>query len=169
MTLCARDIMVREIETIDPNASVEDAIYKISNGVVRDTGYKTVSLMVVDGMQRLCGVVTMFDLLYHLRPDYLNFGIDSRQLKWEGQLDLLIGNVRGKRVHQIMTANVVSVSADDHIMVLLDRMVKKKYRRLPVLECDRLVGVVYLSDVYHHLLACHTEHRHMPRMASACH
>lgn len=168
MTLRARDIMVHDVGTIDPNAPVENALYKISNGVDRDTGYKTESLMVVDGMQRLCGGVTMFDLLYHVRPDFLNFGIDSRQLKWKGQLNLLIGNVRGKQVHQIMTCNVVSVSADDHIMVLLGRMVKNKYRRLPVLDCDKLVGVAYLSDVYHHLLARQTEIRHMPRMAGAC-
>ena len=81
MTLCAKDIMVQDFETIDPNAPVEEAIYKISNGVVRDTGYKTISLMVVDEMQRLCGVVAMFDLLYHLRPDFLNMDIDSRTLK----------------------------------------------------------------------------------------
>ena len=169
MTLRARDIMVQDFDIIDPNAPVEDAIHKITNGVVRDTGYKTVSLMVVDGMQRLCGVVTMFDLLYHVRPDFLNFGIDSRQLKWEGQLNLLIDKFRGKRVHQIMTSNVVGVSTDDHIMVLLDRMVINKYRRLPVLDCDRLVGVVYLSDVYHHLLARYTETRHQPMMAGGCH
>jgi len=33
-------------------------------------------------------------------------------------------------------------------MVLLDRMIKKKYRRLPVLENNKPIGVVYISDIY---------------------
>lgn len=151
MTLCARDIMVQDFETIHPNVPVEDAIRRISNGEVRDTGYKTVSLMVVDEMQRLCGVVTMFDLLYHLRPDFLNLDIDSRQLKWEGQLDFLIDTLQGKLVRQIMTSDVAGVSPNDHIIVLLDQMVRNRYQRMPVLNNERIVGVVYLADVYHHL------------------
>ncbi|BBO73983.1 hypothetical protein DSCW_14000 [Desulfosarcina widdelii] len=166
MTLRAKDIMVQDFETIHPNAPVEDAIFKISNGVVRDTGYKTISLMVVDEMQRLCGVVTMFDLLYHLRPDFLNLDIDSRTLKWEGQLDLLIGNLQDKRVRQIMSRNVVGVAEDDHIMVLLDRMAKKKCYRMPVLNYDRLSGVVYLQDIYHHLFTRRLASSELPKIAA---
>jgi CBS domain-containing protein len=36
-------------------------------------------------------------------------------------------------------------------MVVIDRMVRKKCRRLPVLERSRVVGIVYLSEVYYHL------------------
>jgi CBS-domain-containing membrane protein len=153
MTIHAKDLMVQDFETIDPNAPVEEAIYKISHGVIRETGYKTISLMVVDEMQRLCGVVTMFDLFYNLRPDFLNLDIDSRTLKWEGQLDLLIGNLRDKRVRQVMTPAVVGAMKNDHIMVLLDRMVKNRCYRMPVLNYDRLMGVVYLQDIYHYLFA----------------
>jgi len=166
MTLCARDIMVQDFETIDPNAPIEDAVYKISNGAVRDTGYKTISLMVVDEMQRLIGVVTMFDLLYHLRPEFLNLDIDSRTLKWEGQLDLLIGNLQDKRVRQIMSPIVVGAAADDHIMVLLDRMVKNRHYRMPILDCDRIVGVVYLQDIYHHLFTNRLAPAELPRIAA---
>lgn len=155
MTLLAKDVMVKDFATIDPNAPVKEAIDKISDGAVRDTGYKTVSLMVVDEMKRLCGVVTMFDLLYHLRPDFLNMDIDSRTFKWEGQLDILISNLEGKRVQHIMTRSVDGVALDDHVMVLLDRMVKNRYLRMPVLDNDRLVGVVYFQDLFHHLFNSH--------------
>ena len=166
MTLCAKDIMVQDFETIDPNAPVEEAIYKISNGVVRDTGYKTISLMVVDEMQRLCGVVAMFDLLYHLRPDFLNMDIDSRTLKWEGQLDLLIGTLQGKRVRQIMSPTVVGATANDHIMVLLDQMVKNRYYRMPILDYYRIIGVVYLQDIYHHLFTSRLDSKKLSRVTA---
>ena len=143
MTLYAKDLMVRNFDTIHMEAPVEEAIRKISNGIVRETGYKTISLMVTDDLNKLSGVVTMFDVLYHLRPNCLNFGIDGEELEWEGQLKSLINSFRGKKVHHIMTRNVVGAMLNDHIMIVLDRMVKNKYRRLPVLKNDQPIGVVY--------------------------
>jgi CBS domain-containing protein len=153
MTLYAKDIMVSNFDTIHMGATIEEAINKISNGVFRETGYKTISLMVIDDFNKLSGVISMFDVLYHLRPDFLNFGIDSEELKWEGQLKILVDKFKGKKVHHIMSPNVVGAKMDDHIMILLDRMVKNKYRRLPVLENDKPVGIVYISDIYHRLFS----------------
>ncbi len=153
MTLHAKDIMVRDFTIIHEEAPAAEAIKKISNGIVRETGYKTDSLMVIDEFNKLTGIVTLFDILYHLRPDFLNFGIDSEELEWEGQLNVLIDRFSEKKVYNIMTRGVVGVKKDDHLIILLDRMVKNKYRRLPVLENDKPIGVVYLTDIYYHLFS----------------
>ena len=153
MTLFAKDIMVTNFDTIHRDATVEEAIHKISNGIVRETGYKTVSLMVVDDFQKLCGVVTMFDVLFHLRPDFLHFDTFHEELKWEGQLKPLLDNFRGKKVNQIMTHHVVGAASGDHVMTLLNRMVKNKYRRLPILKNGQPIGIVYISDIYHHIFS----------------
>jgi CBS-domain-containing membrane protein len=104
--------------------------------------------MVVDDLNKLSGVVTMFDVLYHLRPSYLNLGIDGEELDWEGQLKSLVYSFRDKKVHQVMTRSVVGVAMEDHILVALDRMVKHKYRQLPVLRNGQPIGVVYISDIF---------------------
>ena len=153
MTLHAKDIMVANFDTIRADAPVEEAIYKISNGIVRESGYKTISLMVLDDFGKLSGVVTMFDILYHLRPDFLNFGINGEELKWEGQLKRLVESFQGKKVHHIMTRHIVGAGVNDHLMILLDRMIKNKYHRLPVLENDKPIGIVYIADIYHHLFS----------------
>jgi predicted transcriptional regulator len=153
MSLYAKDIMVSNFDTIHMYAPIEEAIIKISQGKVRETGYKTISLMVVDDLNKLCGVVSMFDILYHLRPDFLNFGINGEELQWEGQIKTLIDKFKDKKVHHIMSRNIIGADMDDHIMVILDRMVKKKYRRLPVLKNGKLHGIVYLSDIYHRLFS----------------
>ena len=36
-------------------------------------------------------------------------------------------------------------------MVVIDRMAKGKIRRLPVVEGEKIMGVVYLSDVFYHV------------------
>jgi predicted transcriptional regulator len=148
MTLCARDFMVTTFDKIDQDASMDKAIQMISRGKIRKTGHKTVSIMVTDYGDNLVGVITMFDILYHLRPAFLNYGIDGDQLPWRGQLDNCIQDLKAKKVKQVMSTDVMGAELDEHIMVLLDRMIKNKYRRLPVLENNKPIGVVYISDIY---------------------
>lgn len=153
MTLLARDIMVTEFDRIHADAPIEKAIQMILNGKLRKTGHKTISLIVVDDFNRLTGVITMFDILYHLRPSFLNCGINGEEMQWSGQLGKLIDNIKGKKVKQIMSETIVGASVDEHLMVLLDRMIKHKYRRLPVLQDHKPIGIVYISDIYHHLFS----------------
>lgn len=153
MTIFAKDIMVKNFETIHMNAPVEDAIQMISNSKPRKSGQKNKSLMVVDDLGRLSGVITMFDILYHFRPDFLNFWIDGDDLSWKGQLKILLDKLKQRKVHEVMSPNVVGASLNDHLMVILDRAIKNKFHRLPVLENGKLIGVVYLSDVYYYLFS----------------
>ena len=153
MTLHAKDIMVTDFDVILENAPIEEAIRKISHGAIRATGYKTISLMVINEFNKLCGLISMFDILYHLRPDFLNCGINGEELNWEGQLQILLNKLKLKKVHHVMSHQIVGAQLDDHIVVLLDRMVKNRYRRLPVLQNDRPVGVVYISDIFHRLFS----------------
>ncbi len=149
MSLYARNVMVTSFDRIHQDAPIDDAIRMILNGKIRRTGHKTVSLIVVDDYGQMAGVITMYDILFHLRPDFLNLSVDADTLQWKGQLKLLVESLKQKRVGQLMSTNVMSAAPDDHVMVILDRMIKNKFRRLPVLEGDRPVGVIYISDVYH--------------------
>jgi len=151
MKTLAKDIMMTNFETVNENAPVGLAVYKILHGKIRKTGHKTVSLLVVDHFNQMVGVVSMFDILYHLRPDYLNYGIEGNEVSWKGQIEPLINNLKEKTINQIMSRHVIGASPNDHIIVLLDRMVKHKYRRLPVIQENTPIGMVYISDIYYHL------------------
>ncbi len=153
MTLFAKDIMMNDFDSIHMDAPVEDAVQMILNGKLRKTGHKTKSLMVVDDFKRLNGVITMFDILYHFRPDFLNLGINGEDLQWEGQIKILLKKLKGKKVHEMMSPHVVGASLSDHLMVILDRMIKNKYHRIPVLENGKLMGIVYISDIYYFLFS----------------
>ncbi|MEJ2638048.1 MAG: CBS domain-containing protein [Desulfosarcinaceae bacterium] len=149
MTIYAKDVMSTDFDTIHQNAPIEDAIDMILNGKVRKTGHKTISLIALDGLGQLAGVISMYDILYHLRPDFLNLSFPADSFSWAGQLKILVDALKGKKVNQLMSKNVMSASLDEHIMVILDNMVKNKYRRLPILENNKPIGIIYISDVYH--------------------
>lgn len=148
MTLLAKDIMVTSFDKINQDDLIEKASQMILNGRVRETGHKTISLIVVDDVDNLVGILSMFDILYHLRPTFLNFGIDGHELQWDGQISKLVQELKDKKVGQIMSQNIIGASIDEHLIVVLDRMIKNKIRRLPVLKNNKPVGVIYLSDIY---------------------
>lgn len=148
MTIYAKDVMSDEFETIHQNAPIEDAIDMILNEKPRKTGHKTISLIALNGIGQLTGVISMYDILYHLRPDFLNLNFSADSFLWAGQLKNLVDTLKGKKVNQLMSKNVLSASHSDHIMVILDKMVKNKFRRLPILENKKPIGIIYMSDVY---------------------
>ena len=150
MELIARDIMVQDYVTIHPDAPVREAVRLIFDGKVRETGYKPFGIMVTDELDRLVGMISMLDVLFHLRPPFMNYEVGSVNI-WEGELEPYLDNFRDMRVEQIMSTPVLTVSPQDHLMVLIDCMVKKRARRLPVVEDDKILGIVYLSDVFYHL------------------
>ena len=150
MKVTAKDVMVKDFDKIRSNAPIEEAVRLIYKGKVRETGQKTASIMVIDRFNRLTGVISMFDVLYHLRPPVLDYMVSSIDF-WNEELESYIKHFKGLTVKQIMTSPVLFVSPDDDLMVIIDRMVRNKYRRLPVIENSRVIGIVYLSEVYYHL------------------
>lgn len=155
----ARELMTTSFSTIRPDAPVREAVRMIYESRVRDTGYKPFGVMVVDDIGRLVGMISMFDVLYHLRPPFMNYELESLG-PWQGELEPFLAQFEHLKVEQVMSAPTAVAAPEDHFMVLIDRMVKRKVRRLPVLENDTIIGIVYLSDVFYHL--CETWLKNAP-------
>jgi CBS domain-containing protein len=49
-------------------------------------------------------------------------------------------------VAQVMTRNVSTCEVNDPITVVMDQMLKGKFRHVPVLDKDRLAGLVSIGD-----------------------
>jgi CBS domain-containing protein len=50
-------------------------------------------------------------------------------------------------VAQMMTRNVITCDVNDSINSVIERMTKGKFRHMPVLDNDRLAGMVSIGDV----------------------
>ncbi|RDV05341.1 CBS domain-containing protein [Undibacter mobilis] len=50
-------------------------------------------------------------------------------------------------VGQVMTRNVITCGENDSISDLMERMTAGKFRHMPVLKSDRLIGVISIGDV----------------------
>ena len=154
LKLKAKDLMVQDYAIIHPHTPVREAARLIFEGRVRETGYKPFGIMVVNDRGRLVGMVSMTDILYHVRPPFLVHQSDGSNRcgfnLGDEEIDFHLEEFNDLRVEEIMTSPVITVCPDDQLMVIIDRMIKHKVRRLPVEDGEKLYGIVYLSDVYFH-------------------
>ncbi|MBX3434120.1 MAG: CBS domain-containing protein [Pirellulales bacterium] len=116
--LAVRQIMTDRVVTITPQDSVRDAIELL-------LARRISGLPVIDDAGRLVGVLTEFALLA--------IAYDQRMLN--------------DTVAQHMTADVLTVEADDPVSKAADLFIVHRVRRAPVLQRGRLVGLVARRDV----------------------
>lgn len=58
-----------------------------------------------------------------------------------------------RRVREIMTSRIVTCGLNDSVDELMDMMTEGRFRHLPVVENDRLVGIISIGDVVKHRIA----------------
>ncbi len=68
----------------------------------------------------------------------------------ESQIDTVVYNMF--TIEQVMAKNLVSVSADTTIKEVAEILSKKEFHALPVIENDKLVGIVTTTDLINYLL-----------------
>jgi CBS-domain-containing membrane protein len=142
--LTARDVMTREVITINQDASVEDLARLLET-------HRISGVPVLDHHGRLVGVVTQSDLVRRSRdlelPPALNIldihlflETPSRFLK---RLTQLLGN----RVSEVMTPEPVVVAPDTPVQEIARIMDTRKVHTLPVVAEGKLVGIVGKLDL----------------------
>jgi len=137
------DIMEREVVTIAPDATVHDLVKLLQE---KDVG----GVPVVEG-DRLVGIVTEGDLVIEdadvRMPHYFqlfgNLVFLGSQKKFEDRLKKMVGN----QVRDVMTTDVETVSPADPAGKAANIMVDQKVDRVPVVDGDRLVGIVARHDI----------------------
>lgn len=112
----------QEVITISPDAGVRELIGLLAE---HNIGACIVSS---DGT-RLDGIVSERDVVRHLYSD---------------------GTVINNTVAAIMTRGVETCSPDTHLNDLMKTMTEHRIRHVPVVQGDRLLGVISIGDVVKH-------------------
>ncbi len=110
----------RTVETVSPDTTVLDAA-KIMND--QHIG----SLVVVGQEGGLVGIVTERDFL--------------RRVIADGR------NPAETRVSEIMTRSILTCTPDTRLDEVRNTMRERRVRHMPIIECDRLVGMISIGDL----------------------
>lgn len=108
------------VVTIEPTANVADAANMLAE--------KHIGALVVTGAEgRLVGIISERDIV--------------RALANRGNAALKLP------LTEVMTRKVVTCSEDETLSVIMERMTQGKFRHVPVLDGDRLIGIISIGDV----------------------
>jgi len=148
--LKVKDIMTKELITVSPQTEITSAakilIEKRING-----------LPVIDDSGKLVGILCQSDLVAQQKSipipsvyTLLDSFIPLTSLK---RIDKEVKKIAALKVEQAMTPKPVTVGPETDIEDVARLMVDKKYHTLPVVEGDKIVGIVGKEDVLKTLLA----------------
>jgi CBS domain-containing protein len=108
--------------------------------------YRFSGLPVVDN-DKLVSIISEKDILHDMLPDVNELMGSMAAI----DLDALLNDyskVIKLKVADLMTAGVVSVTPDMHILKAASVMASKRFRRIPVADGDALAGMLSLGDVH---------------------
>ncbi len=150
MKTIAKDVMKTNFKTLSPDSPISEAldIFKRS----KKDGKTIFGIMVTDQDGAIAGMISMYDILLFLLPKHVKIWGNISDIEIEGIIDRTADKLKNFLVGDIMTPKVISVTPDTHLMMILDIMIKKHVRRLPVVSSGTAVGMVYISDLFNHLL-----------------
>ena len=149
--MIASDIMQTRFHTLSPENTIAEAV-KCFQTAGDSEKKKIFGLMVTDDSDHLVGMLSMYDILLFIQPKHIQIWGEMEDLDPSILYDERLEQVKSILVGDIMTAEVVTVAPDTHLMVIADIMIKKHIRRLPVVDAQDIVGIVYVSDVFRNLL-----------------
>ena len=151
MKLVAEDIMTTNFHTLTPQIPVDQAVGFFKKAT-EDTGKKIFGLMVIDDKEKLVGMISMYDILLFLRPKHIHVWGPMEDVDIGKILEVSFNKTRSVHVGDLMTPDVITVFPQTHIFKILDIMIKKHIRRLPVVEDGNIRGIIYISDLFYELL-----------------
>jgi CBS domain-containing protein len=141
-----RDVMTHGVIGVTEGANVAEAVETMLRSQVS-------ALFVFDAHNELIGILSEGDLFRRSelgserkRPRRLEFLLGS------GRLAETYAHEHGRKVGEVMTRDVETIEEGAELSVAVDRMIRRRIKRLPVLRGESVVGVISRSDLLKGLL-----------------
>jgi CBS domain-containing protein len=139
----AREFMTSQVVACREDERVEDAAR-----VMCDNGFSV--LPVVDSEDRLVGIVTESDFVgkevnvpHALASIKRLFG----KLFYFEDIEPIYAQAKKKKLSEVMTKDPVTITPDTTLTSIVNLMLSKKLKRLPVVDQGRIVGMVTRKDL----------------------
>jgi CBS domain-containing protein len=146
----ASDVMTASFHTVGQDVPISEAIRQFESASEQEKR-RVFGMMVTDDAGKLVGIISMYDILLFIRPKHIHLWGTMQDIDVSGIMETMCAQARSVRVGDIMSTDVVSVTPDTHLMAVLNLMIRKHVRRLPVVTDQNIRGIVYISDVFRYI------------------
>ena len=137
--MIVQDIMSTNVKTVTADQPVKDiALMMIMDHIS--------GAPVVDIENNLIGIISEKDILQHMFPKLedvmsdTHFDFENMETDYKETMNV--------KISEIMTHGVDSIDLDMPCLKAASAMWLKKYRRIPVTQQGKLVGIVSIGDVH---------------------
>jgi len=137
----AADVMTAKVLSVGPESSIVDAVKLM-------LAHNISGLPVVDSDGRLLGIVSEGDFLRRAET-----GTERRRPRW---LEFLLGpgrladeyiHTHGRKIKEVMTTNVATVSEETPLDEVVRLMERRRIKRVPVMRQEKLVGIITRANL----------------------
>jgi len=138
-----RDVMTKDVVSITPEAGIRQIF-----NIFLQKGFGGVP--VVDKDTKIVGMVTKNELLSVILPDYFGMIEDFLFIDDFGALEEELENLPELKLfvaEDLMIRDVITIEAEASLLKAPVLMHKHNVRHLPVVENEKLVGVITRSDI----------------------
>lgn len=147
----ANTIMDTRFHVLHPRDTIPAAVQAFKSAGISENK-KIFGMMVIDDEDHLVGMVSMFDILLYLRPKHIRILGEMADIGQDQVLEGMVRRVKGIRVSDLMTTDLVTVGPDVPLLMVMEIMLQKHIRRIPVVEKGQVMGIIYRSALFHRLM-----------------
>ena len=136
-----KDYMQKQVATIGKDATFKQAVEKMTHA-------KTNGLVVTNGKNEIIGILSSWDIIQHIIPDYLEEDKHLASFESPDIFEKRIREVSNDLITKFMTMKVVTVNQNDSVMEAATLLSEFRIRQLPVVNDDKkLVGYINRTDI----------------------
>ena len=137
--MLVRDVMSSHVKTVEPDTSLTEVVALMCL-------YRYSGLPVVEN-DRLVGFIAEKDVLHKCFPKledlmdgWASIDLDAMMNQYKDVVKL--------RVRDVMSRNPLTVPPDMHILKAATVMARRNFRRIPVAQGDKLLGMLSIGDIH---------------------
>jgi CBS domain-containing protein len=142
--LKVKDIMTKELITVSPDTEIVQATKLLLENRIN-------GIPVTDETGKLVGILCQSDLIAQQKklpiPSFFTFLDGLITLTSMKQIEKQVQKIAAITVAQAMTPNPVTVQPETDIETVAALMVDKNFHTIPVVDKEKLVGIVGKEDV----------------------
>jgi len=132
--------MSPRIVSVGPRTS----LYEVLELMLR---YHLNDILIVDGEQKLVGIVTYPDLIRRLLPNERDLTDHEEYLTNPQSMEDRFADIARVPVEEIMTKNVITVSPDLEALKAGATMTANRVKQLPVVRNEKVIGIISYTDI----------------------
>ncbi len=138
--MLVKDVMSRGAKTVTPDTDMQ----KVASLMCL---HRFSGLPVVEDDDTLVGFIAERDVLRHMFPSLQELMENMSVVDFEG-LEQDYQKVFQLKVADLMHTGVITVSPDIPILKAVSIMARHNFRRIPVADGNKLLGVISLGDIH---------------------